>query len=98
MTVEKAFKALGIEAQVEHCDLGGFGSKKPDVVVTTPALAASLPARENMKVITVTNFVDVVGLKKSIVEKEIAQYVKHWCPSHGPGWAMGKQYICTIFM
>ena len=73
MTVEKAFKALGSEAQVEHCDLGGFGSKKPDVVVTTPALAASLPARENMKVITVTNFVDVEGLKKSIVEKEIAQ-------------------------
>ena len=73
MTVEKAFKALGIEAQVEHCDLGGFGSKKPDVVVTTPALAASLPARENMKVITVTNFVDVEGLKKFIVEKEIAQ-------------------------
>ena len=73
VTVEKAFKALGIEAQVEHCDLGGFGSKNPDVVVTTPALAASLPARENMKVITVTNFVDVEGLKKSIVEKEIAQ-------------------------
>lgn len=71
MSVEKAFKALGIEAQVEHCDLGGFGSKKPDVVVTTPSLAGSLPAREGMQVITITNFVDIEGLKNAIIEKNI---------------------------
>ncbi|MEL7601748.1 MAG: PTS sugar transporter subunit IIB, partial [Bacillota bacterium] len=71
MSVEKAFKALGIEAAVDHCDLGGFGGRRPDVVVTTPALKASLPAREGMRVITVTNFVDVEGLKKAIVENKI---------------------------
>jgi len=71
MSVEKAFKALGIEAQVDHCDLGGFGGKKPDVVVTTPALVSSLPAREGMQVITITSFVDVEAIKNSIIEKGI---------------------------
>jgi PTS system ascorbate-specific IIB component len=69
MSVEKAFKALGIEAQVDHCDLGGFGSKRPDVVVTTPSLKNSLPDR--MKVITITNFVDVEAIKRGIIENEI---------------------------
>jgi hypothetical protein len=46
-------KALGIEATVDHCDLGGFGSRKPDIVVTTPALKGSLPSREGMRVVTV---------------------------------------------
>lgn len=68
MSVEKAFKALGIEAQVEHCDLGGFGSQKPDLVVTTPSLAGSLPKRNAMQVITVTNFVDIEGLKSAIIK------------------------------
>lgn len=71
MSVEKAFKALGIDAQVDHCDLGGFGGRKPDVVVTTPALMRSLSLHEGMQVITVTNFVDVEGIKKAIIEKEI---------------------------
>jgi len=71
MTVEKAFKSLGIAAQVDHCDLGGFGSKKPDVVVTTPSLARTLPARDGMKVITIANFVDDEKIKKLIVEQDI---------------------------
>lgn len=71
MSVEKAFKALGIEAEVDHCDLGGFGGRRPDVVVTTPALKASLPAREGMRVITVTNFVNVDSIKEAIVENII---------------------------
>jgi len=71
MSVEKALKALGIEAEVEHCDLGGFGSQKPDVVVTTPSLAGSLPERNGMQVITITNFVDIEGLKSAFIEKNI---------------------------
>ncbi len=66
MSVEKAFKALGIEATVDHCDLGGYGSKHPDVVVTTPALAESLPARSNTTVVRIKNFVDVEGIKQAI--------------------------------
>ena len=73
MSVEKAFKELEIDAQVDHCDLGGFSSKKPDVVVTTPSLAVSLPEREGMTVVTVKNFVDVQGIKQAIIEKEITQ-------------------------
>jgi Phosphotransferase system, galactitol-specific IIB component len=71
MSVEKAFKGLGIEASVDHCDLGGFSGKRPDVVITTPSLADSIKAREGMTVVTVTNFVDVEGLKQRITDAGI---------------------------
>ena len=66
MTVEKAFKELQIEATVDHCDLGGYSGRKVDVVVTTPSLASSIPAREGLTVILIKNFVDVEGLKTNI--------------------------------
>jgi PTS system ascorbate-specific IIB component len=68
MSVEKALKSLGIEAIVDHCDLGGFGGKKPDMVVTTPSLAGSLPQRDNMIVVTTKNFVNVEAIKSAISE------------------------------
>lgn len=68
MTVEKAFKDLGLEAMVEHCDLGAYGGKKADIVVTTPSLAASIPPREGLHIILIKNFVDVEGLKGNIKE------------------------------
>ena len=36
MTVEKAFKELGIEADVKHVDAGQFKGCRPDVCITTP--------------------------------------------------------------
>jgi len=66
MTVEKAFKELGIAATVDHCDLGGFGGKNVDVVVTTPSLSSSIPAKDGLTVILIKNFVDVEGLKENI--------------------------------
>lgn len=43
MTVEKAFKELGIDAQVTHMDAGQFkGRHLPDVCITTPSLARTI--------------------------------------------------------
>lgn len=69
MSVEKAFKELGIDAKVEACDLGGFSGKKPDVVVTTRSIASSIPKREGMIIIEIKNFVDVEGIKTKIKEQ-----------------------------
>ena len=66
MTVEKAFKQLGIEAAVQHCDLGGYPGRKPDVVITTPSLASSIPPREGLVIIETKNFVNVEDLKAKI--------------------------------
>ncbi|MCL2368512.1 MAG: PTS sugar transporter subunit IIB [Oscillospiraceae bacterium] len=66
MTVEKAFQQLGIDAAVDHCDLGGYRGKTADVVVTTASLASSIPERDGVTIITIKNFVDVDGLKEKI--------------------------------
>ena len=68
MSVEKAFNQLGIEASVDHCDLGGYAGKKVDVVVTTPSLASSIAQREGLTIIQTKNFVDVQALKEKIRE------------------------------
>jgi len=68
MTVEKAFRELGIEADVKHIDAGQFKSCHPDVCITTPSLAKTIGEREGMITITTTNFTDVKILKSKISE------------------------------
>lgn len=68
ITTEKAFKQLGIEAQVEATDLGGLKGKTPNVIITTPDLADSIEAREGLTIITTTNFVNVEFMKAKIKE------------------------------
>ncbi len=68
MTVEKAFRELGIEADVKHIDAGQFKGCRPDVCITTPALARTIGEREGMILITTTNFMDVKVLKGKISE------------------------------
>jgi len=68
ISVEKAFKELGIEAQVEAVDLGAMKGKKPDVIITTPSLANSIEARAGLTIVTTTNFVNVELLKAKIKE------------------------------
>lgn len=68
MTVEKAFKELGIDAQVTAVDLGGFRGLKPHLCITTPELAKSIEATETMAVLTITNFTDVAAIKAKIDE------------------------------
>ncbi|MCI8566050.1 MAG: PTS sugar transporter subunit IIB [Lachnospiraceae bacterium] len=66
MTVEKAFKELGIEADVKHVDAGQFKGCRPDMCITTPALAKTIGERAGMILITTTNFLDVKVLKDKI--------------------------------
>ncbi len=66
MTVEKAFKELGVAADVKHIDAGQFKSCHPDVCITTPSLAKTIGEREGMILITTTNFTDVKILKEKI--------------------------------
>lgn len=67
MTVERALDQLGIEADVEAIDLGGFsGRKAPDLVVTTPSLASGMEPQEGMAIATIINFTDVQTAKENI--------------------------------
>ncbi len=66
MTVEKAFKELGVEAEVQHLDAANFKGHKADVVITTPSLSRNIDTNDNMVIITTKNFTDVKQLKEKI--------------------------------
>ncbi|MCI6693785.1 MAG: PTS sugar transporter subunit IIB [Clostridium sp.] len=66
ITTEKAFKELGIEADVKCVDAGQFKGCHPDVCITTPSLAKTIGEREGMILIKTTNFTDVNALKEKI--------------------------------
>ncbi len=68
MTVEKAFKELGIEASVSHIDAGQFKGCHPDVCITTPALAKNIGERPGMILITTKNFTDKDAMKEKLKE------------------------------
>lgn len=69
MTVEKALKELSCEANVVAVDLGNFkGVRTPDLVITTPTLAASIDPQKGMAIIKITNFTDVNKMKEKIQE------------------------------
>lgn len=68
MTVEKAFKELGVEATVEHIDAGQFKSCHPDVCITTPTLAKNIGERPGMILITTKNFTDKNAMKEKLKE------------------------------
>lgn len=68
MTVEKAFKELGIEANVVHCNASEFKGKKCDVVITTPSLVNTIQPPEGMIVVTTKNFTDVNLIKENIAK------------------------------
>lgn len=66
ISVEKALSQLQIAARVEAVDLGGFKGLKPDLVVTTPALAKKIEPREGMKVVSIVNFTDVGKIREAL--------------------------------
>lgn len=68
ISAEKAFKQLGIEAEVEATDLGSLNGKKPNVIITTPDLANSIKTREGLTIVTIKNFVNVELMKEKIKE------------------------------
>ena len=68
MTVEKAFKELGVEESVSHIDAGQFKGCHPDVCITTPALAKNIGERPGMILITTKNFTDKDAMKEKLKE------------------------------
>lgn len=66
MTAEKAFKELGVKAQVEVADIGiaRASATGADLVITSPELGARLHDLP-IPVVTILNFVD----RKEMVEK-----------------------------
>ncbi len=68
MTVEKAFKELGIDAEVRHCNASEYKGKKADVVITTPSLAKTIQPPEETTVVLTKNFTDVKVIKEKIAE------------------------------
>ncbi|MCR0335954.1 PTS sugar transporter subunit IIB [[Clostridium] innocuum] len=68
LTVERAFKELNVEAQIEHIDAANFKGHHADVIITTPALAKTIGEVENTVMITTKNFIDVKEIKEKIKE------------------------------
>ena len=67
MTVERALAQLGLDADVEAIDMGSYnGRRKPELIVTTPALAKNIEPKEGMAIATITNFTDVNAAKENI--------------------------------
>lgn len=68
LTAEKAFKALGIDAQVQAVDLGQANNMEWDVAITSPSIAKALRAQEGAIIIPMTNYMDVNVMKEKISE------------------------------
>ena len=66
MTVDSAMNALGIEADIEHWDMGTVSSKPCDFIVTTTQFKKELSQYNN--VVYVDNIVDVEESKTKIKE------------------------------
>ncbi len=67
MTVERALKQLGLDAEVEAIDLGSFnGRRRPDLVVTTVAIARNMEPQEGMAIATIVNFTDIDTARENI--------------------------------
>lgn len=64
MTVDKAARELGLDAEVEHWDAGTVGSKEVDLIVAAEDFAENLAAHEN--VILVKNILDGTEVKKKL--------------------------------
>lgn len=66
MTVQKACDELGIDANIEHWDMGTVNSKKCDLIVTTEEFRKNFSDVDN--VIFLTNMVDKKEAKQKLEE------------------------------
>ena len=48
MTIDKALRELGVEAEIEHWDAGTVGSKNVDLIVTSEDFAERFADRDNV--------------------------------------------------
>lgn len=66
LSAEKAFKALGIDAQVQAVDLGQANNMVWDVAITSPSISKVLRGKEGAIIIPITNYMDVNVMKEKI--------------------------------
>lgn len=69
MTIEDALKKLGIEADVDHMDLGIAQNENADYILTNQELADSMKETK-AKVLIVQNFFDINEVI-AVLEKEL---------------------------
>lgn len=64
MTVDKAARQLGLEAEIEHWDAGTVGSKNADLIVTSQDFAERFAGQKN--VIFVNNIINTQEVKEKL--------------------------------
>lgn len=64
MTVDKALRELGVDAEIEHWDAGTVGSKEVDLIVTTEDFQERFAGQQN--VIYLKNVVGAAEAKEKI--------------------------------
>lgn len=64
MTVDKAARQLGVDAEIEHWDAGTVGSKNADLIVTSQDFAERFSGQKN--VIFVNSIINVNEVKEKL--------------------------------
>ncbi len=64
MTVDKAARQLGLDAEIEHWDAGTVGSKNADLIVTSQDFAERFAGQKN--VIFVNNIINTQEVKEKL--------------------------------
>ncbi len=64
MTVDKACRELGLDAEIEHWDAGTVGSKHADLIMTSEDFAERFAGQDN--VICVHNIVGAAEVKQKL--------------------------------
>ncbi len=72
MSLEKAFRELGISAEVENTDINDARGAGADVIFTSFELAEELRSSVNVPVYSVKRYMDVAEVKAA-VEKYISE-------------------------
>ncbi|SCX76393.1 PTS sugar transporter subunit IIB [Alkaliphilus peptidifermentans] len=67
MTLDRVFKQLGIDAEVENTDLTSAKGSSPDAIFTSKEIAKDLEGATKSPVYGITKYMDQEEVKKSVV-------------------------------
>lgn len=68
MNIENIVSQMGIDAEVDNCDLGSVASKDSDWYVTTRELAENMPENFKDKTIVLTDFISIDAIRDEMVK------------------------------
>ncbi len=66
MTIQKAFKELGVEAEVVNTDISDAGSYKADAIFTSPDFVSDLEKRVKVGLYPVKKYSDLQEVKTQV--------------------------------